>query len=222
MINVMLSRSLAAVLRLFWRMAIFLVPPGHESAELGTRLHGSRPIWSSGPTAIPRCEGLLRRWLFLAGYRQPIAPAAFVTAMLLALAWGLPRRWPILGSGLTKELFANIAASRRPWVISCCRLRTCALDGALDPGAPAVDAGSPLAAATRGESGARFAHLSGTLATLSEAGLGFDAALSRVLDSVMEDRPLAREFRSYQSDSGRPNARGIAAAVVPPLGRLSP
>ena len=29
------------------------------------------------------------------------------------------------------------------------------------------------------------------LATLSEAGLGFDAALSRVLDSVMEDRPLA-------------------------------
>ena len=38
------------------------------------------------------------------------------------------------------------------------------------------------------------------LATLSEAGLGFDAALSRVLDSVMEDRPLAREFRTYQSD----------------------
>ena len=38
------------------------------------------------------------------------------------------------------------------------------------------------------------------LATLSEAGLGFDAALARVLDSVMEDRPLAREFRTYQSD----------------------
>ena len=38
------------------------------------------------------------------------------------------------------------------------------------------------------------------LATLSEAGLGFDAALARVLDSVREDRPLAREFRTYQSD----------------------
>ena len=38
------------------------------------------------------------------------------------------------------------------------------------------------------------------LATLSEAGLGFDAALSRVLDSVLQDRPLAREFRTYQSD----------------------
>ena len=38
------------------------------------------------------------------------------------------------------------------------------------------------------------------LATLSEAGLGFDAALARVLDSVMEDRPLGREFRTYQSD----------------------
>ena len=38
------------------------------------------------------------------------------------------------------------------------------------------------------------------LATLSEAGLGFDSALSRVLDSAVEDRPLAREFRTYQSD----------------------
>ena len=38
------------------------------------------------------------------------------------------------------------------------------------------------------------------LATLSEAGLGFDAALARVVDSVAEDRPLAREFRTYQSD----------------------
>ena len=38
------------------------------------------------------------------------------------------------------------------------------------------------------------------LATLSEAGLGFDAALARVLDSLMEDRPLGREFRTYQSD----------------------
>ena len=38
------------------------------------------------------------------------------------------------------------------------------------------------------------------LATLSEAGLGFDAAIARVLDSLGDDRPLAREFRSYQSD----------------------
>ena len=38
------------------------------------------------------------------------------------------------------------------------------------------------------------------LATLSEAGLGFDAALARVVESVTENRPLAREFRTYQSD----------------------
>jgi len=38
------------------------------------------------------------------------------------------------------------------------------------------------------------------LSTLSEAGLGFDAALARVLESVMQDRPLEREFRSYQAD----------------------
>ena len=38
------------------------------------------------------------------------------------------------------------------------------------------------------------------LATLSEAGLGFDAALARLLASLEEDRPLAREFRTYQAD----------------------
>ena len=38
------------------------------------------------------------------------------------------------------------------------------------------------------------------LATLSEAGLGFDAALARLLESLGDDRPLAREFRSYQAD----------------------
>ena len=38
------------------------------------------------------------------------------------------------------------------------------------------------------------------LSTLSEAGLGFDAALSHILESAVEDRPLAREFRTYQAD----------------------
>ncbi len=38
------------------------------------------------------------------------------------------------------------------------------------------------------------------LSTLSEAGLGFDAALTHILESAVEDRPLAREFRTYQAD----------------------
>ncbi len=59
-----------------------------------------------GDTAL---EGLLRRWLFLAGYRQPIAPAAFVTAMLVAIGVGLAAALAFLGSGVTKELFATLA-----------------------------------------------------------------------------------------------------------------
>src|SRR5207248_3397709 len=38
------------------------------------------------------------------------------------------------------------------------------------------------------------------LATLGEAGLGFDAALQRVLASQAADRPLATEFRGFQVD----------------------
>lgn len=38
------------------------------------------------------------------------------------------------------------------------------------------------------------------LATLGEAGVGFDAALDRVCDTRLGDRPLVREFRRFQAD----------------------
>lgn len=43
------------------------------------------------------------------------------------------------------------------------------------------------------------------LATLSQAGLGFDASLSRVMETRLAGRPLGMELRSYQGDilSGR-------------------
>ena len=67
-------------------------------------------------------------------------------------------------------------------------------------GSDAVAGGSPLAS-ERVEQVEQDLPISlELLATLSEAGLGFDAALARVLESVMESRPLAREFRSYQAD----------------------
>ena len=39
------------------------------------------------------------------------------------------------------------------------------------------------------------------LNTLSQAGVGFDAALDRVLDAGSPDRPLAKELRSFQADN---------------------
>jgi tight adherence protein C len=38
------------------------------------------------------------------------------------------------------------------------------------------------------------------LATLAEAGIGFDAALERVLDAQRQDRPLTEEFRTFQRE----------------------
>ncbi len=151
-----------------------------------------------GDTAL---EGLLRRWLFLAGYRQRIAPAAFVTAVLVALGVGIATALAVLGSGLTKELFATLAllppplgdlvlpfAYLAPWTVLLVLvlLPWMLVRRARRQRVEKVEQDLPISLEL--------------LATLSEAGLGFDAALARVLDSVIEDRPLAREFCTYQSD----------------------
>lgn len=46
-------------------------------------------------------------------------------------------------------------------------------------------------------------------ATLGEAGLGFDASLDRILHSQPEERPLAQEFRTFQTEllAGRPRVQ---------------
>ena len=146
--------------------------------------------------------GLLRRWLFLAGYRQPIAPAAFVTAMLLALGVGLATALAILGSGLTKELFSDHcrfpAAHGRSAPADCV---PGALDGAVDPGAPAVDG---RFAARGGNAWNKWSRTCPSPWSFwprsAKRAWASMRPSSRVLDSVMEDRPLAREFRTYQSD----------------------
>ena len=161
-----------------------------EPADLAERPDGDSVV-----------AGFLRRWLFLAGYRQPAAPAAFVTAMLLAIGLGLATALAIRGAGLTDELFRNIArlppgvgdllipiAYLAPWTVLLILvlLPWLVVRRSRRQRVEKVEQDLPISLEL--------------LATLSEAGLGFDAALSRVLDSVMEDRPLAREFRTYQSD----------------------
>ena len=49
------------------------------------------------------------------------------------------------------------------------------------------------------------------LSTLSQAGIGFDAALERVLSASSPTRPLVMEFRNYQADqlAGRPRIEGL-------------
>ena len=153
------------------------------------------------PDADSALTGSLRRWLFLAGYRQPAAPAAFVTMELLAIAVGLAAALAMRSSGLTDQLFVTIG--RLPDV-----LRDLLLPIAyLAPWTPLLILVLFPWMLVRRARRQRVEQVEQDLpislellATLGEAGLGFDAALARVLDSVMEDRPLAREFRSYQAD----------------------
>jgi tight adherence protein C len=146
-------------------------------------------------------HGFLRRWLYLAGYRQPSAPAVFVSAMLLALGIGVTAAFVIMQLGLSAELHARIARLPpgvadlmvpiiylMPWTLSLMLLAIpwLVVRQARRQRVEKVEIDLPISLEL--------------LATLGEAGLGFDAALARVLDSVTEDRPLGREFRSYQSD----------------------
>jgi tight adherence protein C len=154
------------------------------------------PVGGDGMVA-----GLLRRWLFLAGYRQPAAPAAFVAATIVAIAFALAAVYIVRQTGLLDDLLRNIAllppgvgdlflplAYLAPWMVflMLATVPWLAVRRSRRDRVERVEQDLPLSLEL--------------LATLSEAGLGFDAALARVLNSVREDRPLAREFHTYQSD----------------------
>jgi len=150
--------------------------------------------------------GFLRRWLMLAGFREPTAPAAFLAIMLAATGVGFVLVFIIYHSGITNIVYKNLAllppgvgdlflpiAYLMPWIIflMVAILPWLAVRRSRRDRVEKIEQDLPISLEL--------------LATLSEAGLGFDTALARVLDSVKEDRPLSRELRSYQSDllSGR-------------------
>jgi tight adherence protein C len=151
-------------------------------------------------------QNWLSRWLSLAGYRSPDAVAWFVVATLLSILAGALLVYGIYRVHMIREavdLLAKIPGGigdvLTPPVYICPWLVLLAL--ALLPVAVVrrsrrkrveqIEMDLPLALEL--------------LATLSEAGLGFDAALARILQSGLADRVLAHELRSFQADlmSGR-------------------
>ena len=174
------------------------------------------------PDGDSMVTGLLRRWLFLAGYRQRVAPTLFTVTMLLATGLGIAMALAILGSGLTSELFRTIAAFPAALRRSRSADRVLArLDDTVDPGAPAVDARSPVAPAACGTSRAGFAHLPGTSCHAQRSGSGFRCgALAGPRFGDGRSPFGSRVPHLSIGPVGRQDARGIAAAVVPPLGGL--
>lgn len=160
----------------------------------------------------PDAAGALARWLALAGFRRPAAPTTFVAATGGGALLGGLFAWALGASGL-------VAAGARglegiPGGLGLALTPVLAATGPvvalLLAAAPALVVRAARRARVR-EAERDLPLTLELLATLGEAGLGFDAALERLLAAQPADRPLALELRTYQREvlAGVPRAQAL-------------
>jgi len=157
-------------------------------------------------------QGPLSRWLALAGYRSPWAARWFIGLTAISTASGvllilLVRRSRMIEVGLAGlssipgaigEIFW-VPLLLGPWILlvmlAC--LPWLVVRGSRRRLVTAYERDLPL--------------MLELLATLSESGIGFEAALGRVLDAQPPDRPLTMEFRTFQREAltGRPRIEAL-------------
>jgi tight adherence protein C len=157
-------------------------------------------------------RGWISGWLYLAGYRHPLAAFAFIVATLLFGLLGFGAATLFLASGLQQFMEQSVVLVPggvgetflpvvwvAPWLIAI--LLVCLPLGVVRSArrrrVASIEQDLPLAMEL--------------MATLSEAGLGFDAALQRILRTRLSGRPLADELAMYQSDllSGRSRVESL-------------
>jgi tight adherence protein C len=144
-------------------------------------------------------RGFLARWLYLAGFRSRGATATFVAATLICAAVGLGFALTAQSSGLTSNAIAaaesvpgGIGDLARPillggpWIclILWASLPWWIVNARRKDRVESVEHDMPVTLEL--------------LATMSEAGLGFDGALEKVVESQREPRPLFDELRTFQ------------------------
>lgn len=156
-----------------------------------------------GAVVAPRRVGRrggLRRWLDLAGYRGDVAAPVFLGATGAAVLMGALGAW--LVSTPAAQAWFRAGLGNMPGGLGDALLSVVTLTPwLLFLGLAAVPA-LVVRAARRERVNAIEQDLPLTLelyATLAEAGLGFDAATSRILES-QPPRPLARELRAFQRE----------------------
>jgi tight adherence protein C len=148
----------------------------------------------------PGREGALARWLASAGYRRPNAQAIFVAATAAFVVGGAVLsqiyRLVILRSLL--DAIANVPGSAGdilalalqggPWIlfVIAAVAPTLFVRTARRSRVRAIEQDLPLALEL--------------FATMAEAGLGFDAALARIVRAQGSDPALASEFINFQYD----------------------
>jgi tight adherence protein C len=153
---------------------------------------------ASGQDA-PR-DSALGRWLARAGYRQPKAQTIFIAATAGCLVAGLAVSQfyrlvllrPFLNAianvpGSAGDLLALVLVAG-PWILLMLSgfVPTLVVRAARRLRVRAIEQDLPLALEL--------------FATMAEAGLGFDAALAKVVRAQGSGRPLASEFLNFQHD----------------------
>ncbi len=160
----------------------------------------------------PRQRSWLGWWLFQAGFRGPRASGWFVFATVAASLAAAITAYAIVQSGvieLLSELLrlvpGNVGEVFLPLVW-------------LSPFAAIALLACIPAVLVRARRRRRVAQIEqdlpltlDLLATLAEAGLSFDAALERVLESQRRERPLAEDFRLFRLEilTGRPRVESL-------------
>jgi tight adherence protein C len=148
--------------------------------------------------ALP--DGRLAHWLLRAGYRRANAPALFVMATAASVVAGIVFS-QIYRLVLLQELVATVSAvpgstgdvlaailQGGPWIIFVMAAAAPALvvRTARRARVRAIEQDLPLALEL--------------FATMGEAGLGFDAALAKIVRARGAERPLMSEFVAFQHD----------------------
>ncbi len=167
-------------------------------------------------------DGILGRWLRRAGYLDPRSIRIFQGAVIASFMIGvtafvLLRRSDLFETGIINAQgipggvgdLAMPALLAGPWIVLVLFLAApwLVVRAARRNRVTSIEMDLPIALEL--------------LATMAEAGLGFDAAMDRVLNSNLERRPLGMELRFFQQEnrSGVPRIRtfrNLAARTATP------
>jgi tight adherence protein C len=145
-------------------------------------------------------DGALARWLASAGYRRPNAQAIFIAATAAFVIGGtvLSQIYRVVFLRSLLNAIANVPGSAGdilalaleggPWIlfVIAAVAPTLVVRTARRSRVRAIEQDLPLALEL--------------FATMAEAGLGFDAALARIVRAQGSDRALASEFINFQYD----------------------
>lgn len=146
-------------------------------------------------------EGGVRRWLYVAGYRSDEAPGAFWLATVIGAVAGAILAAGAAASGVFDAAEDSLTAL--PGNVGLLFMPIVWIAPLVIVG---LFAGFPMMR-VRSSRRARVQMIRRDLApslelfaSMAQAGLGFDAALDRVLLGLESGRPLAQELRTFQSE----------------------